>query len=175
MLLTLISAVLVGLMVAIFVVIGRRGRGRGRGRAGRAGDQRLGPLILLAVGVILLGVIVLPLATVIGDRELAGKRSVGLRLTDREQTGRHVFVRTCGRCHQLRGANTSPAFGPNLDERVGTLPLDDPARDRRVRYAIVRNAIRYGVDRGTGHMPARIVRGADADAVSQFVARVAGR
>ena len=75
--------------------------------------------------------------------------------------GKQIFTQSCGTCHTLADAGTSGTIGPNLDELK-----PDKAR--------VQTAIENG-GAGTGAMPANIVTGAEAEAVAEYVASVAGK
>jgi cytochrome c551 len=71
--------------------------------------------------------------------------------------GAEIFSSTCGTCHTLAAADAEGAVGPNLDDLK-------PDRDR------VLNAI----ESGPGSMPAGLLKGADAEAVADFVSENAG-
>ncbi len=105
--------------------------------------------------------------------------------------GKELFTQSCGACHTLADAGTTGEIGPNLDDafyqyRVdvsGTDP-DDPDQaelaapeiESGVRQ-VVRGQIAYPVVNpvtGAPGMPADIVTGDDAEAVSAYVASVAG-
>ena len=75
--------------------------------------------------------------------------------------GKQIFTQSCGTCHTLADAGTQGNVGPNLDDLA-----PDAAR--------VQSAIENG-GAGSGAMPANIVTGAEAEAVSEYVASVAGK
>jgi mono/diheme cytochrome c family protein len=75
--------------------------------------------------------------------------------------GKLIFTQNCGTCHVLQDAGTSGQVGPPLD------PLKPDAK--RVLAAIEKGGT------GSGTMPANIVTGKEAEAVSEYVASVAGK
>jgi mono/diheme cytochrome c family protein len=75
----------------------------------------------------------------------------------RPRTPRQVFSETCGMCHTLRAAGSTALFGPSLDEL-------------RPSAARVRRMLRTGsID---GVMQPNLLRGADADRIARWVAKV---
>jgi hypothetical protein len=72
-----------------------------------------------------------------------------------------VFAQQCGVCHTLRAAKSRAGIGPNLDTAKGLTA-------GRVRAQIANGS-------PDGAMPPGIITGNDADRVSRFVAREAGR
>jgi cytochrome c553 len=86
-------------------------------------------------------------------------RSQGLN--EQEQRGKDLFRQQCATCHSLAAVNARGVTGPNLD-RIGDV---QPQR--------VLNAIENG-GTGQGRMPAGLLEGEEADAVAEYVARVAG-
>lgn len=76
--------------------------------------------------------------------------------------GKALFRQQCASCHSLAAVNARGVTGPNLD-RIGEIK---PER--------IINAIRVG---GTGQdrMPARLLEGEEAQAVADYVAKVAGK
>jgi sulfite dehydrogenase len=74
--------------------------------------------------------------------------------------GQELFVASCGSCHTLSEAGTDGALGPNLD-------------DLQPDAALVLSAIENG-GAGSGAMPAGLLQGSDAQAVSDYVASAAG-
>jgi mono/diheme cytochrome c family protein len=92
----------------------------------------------------------------------ASKAPGGLKLTAAQVHGRELFARNCATCHTLRAANAVGVVGPNLDK------LQPPA-------ALVLFAVKNGLARGNGQMPAGLLVGQDAKDVASFVQRVAGR
>ena len=81
-----------------------------------------------------------------------------IALTPQEQRGKALFVRTCGSCHTLAEAGTSGSEGPSLD--------DHPWRAVTLEEVIAS---------GPGLMPAGLLAGADARAVSTYVQAVTRR
>jgi mono/diheme cytochrome c family protein len=76
--------------------------------------------------------------------------------------GKQLFTESCAACHNLDAVNARGVTGPDLD-KIGTVT---PAR--------VLSAIKIG---GTGQnrMPSGLLQGANANAVAQYVAQVAGK
>jgi cytochrome c551 len=110
--------------------------------------------------VLLLGILV-P-ALVIASARDTKKAPGGVKLTAADERGREIFAERCATCHTLAAANAVGKVGPNLDQ------LHPPK-------ALVLNAIQQGRARGQGQMPANLIDGQDAQEVSAFVAKVAGR
>ncbi len=71
--------------------------------------------------------------------------------------GRQLFVTNCSGCHTLSDAGADGQVGPNLDDV-------QPDAEQ------VRSAIKAG----PGVMPENLVRGADLDAVAEYVATATG-
>jgi cytochrome c1 len=125
---------------------------------GRRTFRILIPLIYVGLG------IAVP-AVVIADR---GERVGGTPVLRDEQftgdleRGKELFRETCASCHNLDAVNARGVTGPDLDQ-IGQVT---PQR--------VLNAIRIG---GTGQkrMPAGLLQGANAKAVADYVAAVAGK
>ncbi|MDQ3103160.1 MAG: c-type cytochrome [Actinomycetota bacterium] len=92
--------------------------------------------------------------------------------TASDEASRDLFVTNCGSCHSLEAAGTDGIVGPNLDDRLAPAgPAEGEAIDgTRVR---VMSAIETGL--GNGRMPADILQGAQAEQVSEYVARTAGQ
>ncbi len=82
--------------------------------------------------------------------------------SEAEERGKILFRQQCASCHALAAVNARGVTGPNLD-RIGEIK---PER--------IVNAIRVG---GTGQdrMPARLLEGEEAQAVAEYVAKVAGK
>jgi mono/diheme cytochrome c family protein len=93
-----------------------------------------------------------------GGQEGGGEQAAG---GGASEEGKLIFTQSCGTCHVLQDAGTSGQVGPPLD----TLK---PNKSR------VLSAIEKG-GTGSGAMPANIVSGKDAEAVSEYVASVAGK
>src|SRR3954469_15539834 len=76
--------------------------------------------------------------------------------------GHDLFRQACWSCHTLKAAGAQGVTGPNLDD-IGTV-----SKQR------VLSAIDIG-GTGDGRMPADLYQGKDAEAVTDYVAAVAGR
>jgi mono/diheme cytochrome c family protein len=117
-------------------------------------------IVLLYVG---LGVAV-PAAVIAARGESEG--AVGPLRTEKasatDELGKELFIANCKSCHALDAVNAHGVTGPDLDELGG---LDK----QRVLNAIKRGGT------GQGRMPAGLLEGEDAEAVSSYVARVAGQ
>jgi mono/diheme cytochrome c family protein len=150
---------------AILFFIALRGGPRGaratlqsQSRGGRRTAAVVFAVFYLAVGV------AVPVLIFVANRNSADARVNGatIDLTEQEQDGRVIFGERCASCHTLAAADADGKVGPNLDQ------LKPPE-------ALVDDAVVRGRQRGNGTMPAGIVQGEDVDAVSAFVAAVAGR
>jgi mono/diheme cytochrome c family protein len=154
--------VVVGL-VLFFIAL----RGGPRGARATLQSQSRGgrrtATILFAVFYVAIGLAV-PAALLIGNHDSADARVNGatIELTQQEQDGRELFGEYCASCHTLAAARADGKVGPNLDSQM---PPE----------GLVKDAVENGRQRGSGTMPAGIVQGEDVDAVSAFVAAVAGR
>jgi cbb3-type cytochrome c oxidase subunit III len=82
--------------------------------------------------------------------------------------GKQLFQAKCGGCHTLKAAGTNGTIGPNLDDAF--------ASDRTQGYKeiTIQQVVRQQIQLASGKMPADLVKGADADSVSAFVAATAG-
>src|SRR3954470_13897087 len=91
--------------------------------------------------------------------------------------GKQKFVAKCGSCHTLARADTKGTVGPNLDAAFRQ-PLRDGQGRTTVR-GIVHEQILYPAQlksHSTGiQMPAKLVKGQDADDVAAYVAFVVSR
>jgi mono/diheme cytochrome c family protein len=119
--------------------------------------------ILFAAFYLLAGVAV-PVAILVGNGDSADARIGGtsVRLSAEAEEGREIFGERCGSCHALAASGADGKVGPSLDQ------LKPPE-------ALVLDAVIRGRQRGSGTMPAEIVQGEDAEAVSAYVAAVAGK
>jgi mono/diheme cytochrome c family protein len=155
----LVPFVLLGIAVIFIAFSGGPGPAREAylSRGGR-GFRILIVLLYLGLGI---GV---P-AAVIASREEA-KGGVGAleqaSLTKREQEGKQLFRARCASCHNLDAINAKGVTGPDLDE-IGEVST------RRV-LAAIRNG-----GTGQGRMPAGLLEDEDAEAVADYVSKVAGR
>lgn len=127
----------------------------------RAGNRAA--LVGFSVFYIAVG-ITLPLLLGIGNNDSADAHINGqtIKLTAQERKGRELFGTNCANCHTLAAAEAQGPVGPNLDV------LRPPA-------VLVMDAIVRGRQRGGGTMPAGLLEGSNAEAVSAFVAATAGR
>jgi mono/diheme cytochrome c family protein len=118
-------------------------------------------LIYLGIGIAIPAVVIASRGTREGNDTVLSQKMVRDTSGDVAR-GRTLFIQSCAACHTLAAVNARGVTGPNLD-KIGTVT---PAR--------VRSAIRIG---GTGQyrMPANLLQGANAQAVSDFVASVAGK
>jgi mono/diheme cytochrome c family protein len=84
-------------------------------------------------------------------------------------TGKQLFVTKCGSCHTLAHASTSGDIGPNLDDAFRQDRVDG------VKSTSIEGLIDYWVQypNTQGVMPARLVKGQDAQDVASYVAAVA--
>ena len=137
----------------------------GPSKAREAYLTRGGTAFRIAVPVIyVVGGLLVPALILANSGAAAGGTDVtsGEELTTEEAEGKSLFSERCASCHNLDAANARGVQGPDLDE-VGKM---SPKR--------VQTAIRVG---GTGEkqMPAGIYTGKDAEAVSLYVTKVAGK
>jgi mono/diheme cytochrome c family protein len=161
------------LAFGIFFVAARGGVGGARAtlqtqsRGGRKAATVIFVIVYAAFGV------AIPLVLLAGNRDKASAQVGGIKLTAAEKHGRLLFGESCALCHTLAAANATAKVGPNLDQ------LKPP-------YSLVLNTINNGCLQnpppnsneaclGQGNMPAQLYQGKDAQDVSQFVAKVAGR
>ena len=120
--------------------------------------------------VFLLLVIVIPLWAFNKD---GSESSSSEKVAASDDAARQLFQTNCGTCHTLDRGGTDAVVGPDLHERHA--PAGPAAATTAVTAtnARVMTAIEQGV--GGGAMPAGILEGSNAQTVSNFVARVAGR
>ena len=150
--------------IGVFFVAFSGGPGRAREAYLTRGQRAFGIVIVL----LYLGIGIAVPAVVIasrGDREGNSATLSQDKLRDQSaqiKRGKTLFTESCAACHNLDAVNARGVTGPDLD-KIGKVT---PAR--------VRSAIKIG---GTGQdrMPASLLQGANADAVAQFVANVAGK
>ena len=91
--------------------------------------------------------------------------------------GKELFTSKCGSCHTLADAGTTGKVGPDLDAAFG------PSREQGFEESTIRQVVRDQIhypspaqgSPGFPVMPANLVTGSDADAVSAYVASVAGK
>jgi len=108
---------------------------------------------------------------------LAGCGTGGLDTSSNASGGKELFVDKCGSCHTLADAGTTGKIGPDLDASFG------PSREQGFDESTIRQVVRDQIhlpspgngEPGFPEMPADLVTGDDADAVSAYVASVAGQ
>jgi mono/diheme cytochrome c family protein len=81
--------------------------------------------------------------------------------------GKLLFIENCASCHVLKEANARGTIGPDLDAAFAG-PKGEGFDESTIRE-VVRHQIEYPIP----PMPEDTVKGADADAVAAYVARVA--
>jgi mono/diheme cytochrome c family protein len=118
--------------------------------------------------------VAMPLAFLHGNKANANAKVGGITLTAAEKQGRILFGQHCGVCHTLAAANAVGKVGPNLDtlrppatlvlHTINNGCLQKPPSSDTAQACL-----------GQGNMPAGIVEGTEAQQVSQFVAKVAGK
>ena len=84
-------------------------------------------------------------------------------------------MKGCAQCHVLADAGTKGVIGPNLDDAFKQARAD--GLGETTIAAVIRSQIAYPVEEpssGSPGMPADIFTGEDADAVTDYVASVAG-
>ena len=159
----LVPWILVGLGV-IFVAFSG-----GPGRARQAYLTRGSRVFQITMLVIYLGIGIAVPAIILSARSDAQGATSQLQTksaSNQLQKGKGLFRQTCASCHTLAAVNARGVTGPDLD-RLG---LSNTAASLKR----IENAIRIG---GTGQnrMPSGLLQGANAQAVAQFVAAVAGK
>ena len=104
---------------------------------------------------------------------LSGCGSVGheaINAQDAHSTAaKQAFTSNCGGCHTLKAAGTSGTTGPNLDDAFAC------AEEQGFARSTIRDVIRGQIDYASPPMPRELVKGEDADDVSDYVATVAGQ
>jgi cytochrome c2 len=106
----------------------------------------------------------------------AGCGTGGVDKSSNTAGGKELFVAKCGSCHTLADAGTTGKVGPDLDAAFG------PSRAQGFDESTIRQVVRDQIhlpspaegDESFPVMPANLVTGSDADAVSAYVASVAG-
>lgn len=83
--------------------------------------------------------------------------------------GKKLFASNCGGCHTLKDAGTSGTTGPNLDDAWVC------AHQQGFKRSTWRDVVRGQIDYASPPMPRELVKGADADAVADYVSDNAGR
>jgi cbb3-type cytochrome c oxidase subunit III len=82
--------------------------------------------------------------------------------------GKQLFQAKCGGCHTLAAAGTNGTIGPNLDDAFAS------DKNQGYKQITIQQVVRQQIALAGGKMPANLVKGDDADAVSAFVAASAG-
>lgn len=82
--------------------------------------------------------------------------------------GKQLFLAKCSGCHTLADAGSHGNQGPNLDDAF------KPSREQGFKEETIRQVVKQQIDLAIPPMPAKLVTGADADAVAAYVASVAG-
>jgi plastocyanin len=85
--------------------------------------------------------------------------------------GKTLFVNKCGACHVLARADTKGTQGPSLDSAFVQDRLD--GLNSRTIKGVVKHQIAY--PRRGSIMPAKLVKGDDAEAVAAYVGFAAGK
>ena len=98
----------------------------------------------------------------------AGCGTGGIVTGGDQGTGKQAFVSKCGGCHALADAGTNGTTGPNLDDAFAS------DRQQGLKEVTIQQVVRQQISLASGRMPANLVKGDVADAVSAYVAAVAG-
>jgi cytochrome c2 len=118
----------------------------------------------------------LSVALAAGVVVLSGCGTGGVDRSSSTTGGKELFVKNCGSCHTLADAGTTGKVGPDLDAAFG------PSRQQGFSESTIRQVVRDQIhlpsppagSKNFPTMPANLVTGSDADAVSAYVASVAG-
>src|SRR4051795_5506466 len=89
--------------------------------------------------------------------------------------GKQQFVKKCGSCHILNRAGTKGVTGPNLDQAFQQSQKEGFG-ETAIR-GVIKKQIEYpnASPRQGGIMPAKLVKGQDADNVAAYVAQVVSK
>lgn len=150
--------------IGVFFVAFSGGPGRAREAYLTRGSRAFGILIVL----VYVGIGIAIPAVVIASRGDREGNSTALSTKEIRNAGgdvrrgKQLFTESCAACHNLDAVNARGVTGPDLDQ-IGKVT---PGR--------VLSAIKIG---GTGQnrMPAKLLQGANAKAVADFVSAVAGK
>lgn len=125
---------------------------------GNRGFRVVFPVLYIVLG------LVVPVLILIAREEATGGTGAlkNQKLSGLAEQGKHLFKQRCASCHSLAAVNARGVTGPNLDQ-IGEVT---PER--------ILTAIREG-GTGQGRMPAGLLEGAEAEAVAEYVAKVAAR
>jgi mono/diheme cytochrome c family protein len=119
------------------------------------------PLVYIGLGVAIPAIVLADRGERAGNDVVLSQEKVRDQSAD-FQKGRTLFIENCAACHNLNAVNARGVTGPDLD-KIGKLTPDR-----------VLSAIRIG---GTGQnrMPAGLLQGKNAQAVAEYVSKVAGQ
>lgn len=155
----LIPFVLLGVAVLFIAFSGGPGRAREAylTRGGR-GFKLAIPVLYVALGV------VIPAVILAGRGQAAGGNGAlqSAELSEAEERGKQLFGQACASCHNLDAVNARGVTGPDLDE-IGKITPE------RIVAAIENGGT------GQARMPADLVPADDAEAVGEYLAKVAAR
>lgn len=169
----LFAALWVLLGLGLFFIAARGGLGGARAtlqtqtRTGRRAAWTMFLFVYVVFGV------ALPILILTGNHAQANRQVSGVVLTAADKRGRLLFGQHCAVCHTLAAANAPGKVGPNLDTLQPTAALVL----HTIENGCVQNAPAGSAEAclGEGTMPATVVQGTDAQAVADFVAKVAGK
>jgi mono/diheme cytochrome c family protein len=82
--------------------------------------------------------------------------------------GKKIFQAKCASCHALADAGATSAVGPDLDAAFAC------AREQGFKDSTIRDVIRGQIDYADPPMPTKLVKGQDAETVSDYITSVAG-
>ena len=99
----------------------------------------------------------------------AGCGTGGISKSGDASRGKQLFLSKCSGCHTLADAGSHGTQGPNLDDAF------KPSRDQGFKEETIQQVVKQQIDLAIPPMPAKLVTGADADAVAAYVASVAGK
>jgi mono/diheme cytochrome c family protein len=151
--------IVIGLVLAF---VAGRGGPRGARETLQTQSRRGQKTFNIAFALIFVGLgIAVPVLILTGNHDNASAHFSGVALNAEDRHGRDAFNTQCASCHTLHAAHANGKVGPNLD-------LLRPPK------ALILDALAHGRTRGNGTMPAGLVQGTDAQAVADFVAKVAG-
>jgi mono/diheme cytochrome c family protein len=95
---------------------------------------------------------------------------VGRVTTGDTSKGKQLFSEKCASCHTLADAKSTGTIGPNLDDAFSS--DKQQGFSEQTMADVVRGQIAYADPEGP--MTPNLVRGADADSVSLYIAKCAG-
>jgi mono/diheme cytochrome c family protein len=118
--------------------------------------------IAIFVVVALIFAVAIPFVAISGE---GTPSSTEVKVDESDEEAKELFATNCGSCHTLASAGSDGVVGPNLDQLLGQGTPEG-------NYERVLTAVENGI---SGRMPAGILAGAQAEEVSDFVARTAGQ